>query len=152
MTSFRSTFNWRNTSECKKLTILTLFLLNILHRFATVITVTIDTKTQFITTNTFILFNVCLRSFKLYSCGRIHSLVFLNYSGKFRGSGGILTEPRSAPESLLAPVPGSEQWTLVSCGPGGWPDQCLSSLSTTLRQSMSQPCFYYHHKTKNQLE
>ena len=54
MTSFRSTFNWRNTSECKKLTILTLFLLNILHRFATVITVTIDTKTQFITTNTFI--------------------------------------------------------------------------------------------------
>ena len=44
-----------------------------------------------------------------------------NYSVKFRGSGGILTEPRLAPE--LAPVPGSEQWTLVSSDPGlAWPE------------------------------
>ena len=126
-----------------KCCILTLFLWNILHRFATVIKGTIDTETQFITTNTFIHSNTQIQI--VFNFSPVEGYILL-CSGKLRGSRGILTEPRSAPE--LAPVPDSEQWTLVSCGPGGSPDQCLSSLSTTLRQSMSQPCLYYHHKQK----
>lgn len=95
---------------------------------------TSDTKTQFITTNTFILFNVCSRSFKLHSCGRIHSSVFLNYSGKFRGSGGILTEPRSARSPGSSPR--SELWTLVCCGPGGG----LTSVCHHYRQHCDNQC------------
>ena len=89
-----------------KCCILTLFLWNILHRFATVITGTIDTETQFITTNTFIHSNTQIQIQIVFNFSPVEGYILL-CSGKFRGSGGILTEPRSAPE--LAPVPDSEQ-------------------------------------------
>ena len=142
ITSFRSTFNWRNTSECKN----AVFLLYSCGTFFTDLRRLLQEQlTQKNNLSQQILLFTPTFAQIVLNFSPVEGYILL-CSGKFRGSGGILTEPRSAPG--LAPVPGSEQWTLVSCGPGGSPDQCLSSLSTTLRQSMSQPCLYYHHKQK----